>query len=219
MKSLLPLLEVVVWLGWLGWASSVWIRGDPVWGVVLLGLLVVSTLPLAWSLSGDLLAGVWIGLEGGLDEGARLRVGDHVGVVRRLGVRWVEVQTDDGWSHRIPYRRLHDQIGVEPEDGGRALRLSLPAPVGVDGPKTLELVAETVGCSPWSVVGDRPRVMVDDDQRLTVECRAVSEAAAAWLRSDVVRAWQRVLEAMPPGPRAPSVRSGSVGPSEEAAKS
>ncbi|MGF1511959.1 MAG: hypothetical protein ACFB9M_20910 [Myxococcota bacterium] len=207
LRSLLPLIEVGIWLGFLGWASSVWIRSDPLWGLVLLGLLVSSTLPLAWSLSGDLLAGVWIGLEGGLDEGLNVYVDGRAGVLKRLGVRWAEVETEDRWVYRIPYRKLHEQIGVRRSDSNVLVRVHLDAPQAMDGQRILRRAVEVALSSPWCSVVSSPRVRTDDEGHIILECYAVAEDGVPLLRADLMAAWSRAFDSStPPAPKATSAR-------------
>lgn len=203
-----PLFEAAVWAALAAYTMSWWIRVDPVWGGVLVGLVTLAAVPVLWTLGADLVAATWSNLSAG-DE---IELDGRLARVARLGSRWVDVDTEDGWRARVPYRKLAERLERK-RRRAELMRLILDVPRDADLLQARAKAIELALCSPWCRVQPAPTAEVTESG-IELEAHGVSASALSALRADVWMAWAKWSEdATPPAPRPSSVRSESSGSS------
>lgn len=146
------------------WAIHVAFEDDAsTWRWLTLGVLIVVAWSSRRSLS-DWANGVVLRSEGTLRPGGRVGVGTDRGRIRRLGLRSVEVEAEDGRVLRLPYTGLAE-VAIEISPQETAAR-SHTFPVDVAGVADVaELSRKMVAgalLSPWSAAQPTPTVRVLD---------------------------------------------------------
>jgi small-conductance mechanosensitive channel len=197
-----PLLELVVWIALALWSVAYF------WGTqnnfVLYTLIGVVLLVLAtqWNVLRDIAAGLVFAAERSFEVGEVVRIGNAEGQLRRLRLRHLEIETDDGRLSQIPYRAAIGTTDVR--SGGSSVAhtvlLDLDIPIAVDPKQALEAVLEMAASSPWSVVGLRPRVDLQANTTgssvIRVEAYAFERDVKPALHADMLSGWKEIVKTL-----------------------
>lgn len=144
------------------WLIAILYKNDvTTWRWLTVGVLVVAVWSCRWALS-DWANGVMLRSEGTLRPGGRVGTGTGGGRIRRLGLRSVEVEAQDGHLMRLPYTGLARADVVVSSDETAARSHTFP--VQVDGHDDIAALSEamttTALLSPWSSAQPAPTVRV-----------------------------------------------------------
>jgi hypothetical protein len=189
----LPVVEALAFVGYL-FVTLPPLFASPAWGmtaavaVMLLALLVIS-----WFALGDVVAGVMMRASGFSEPGDWVRVGELRGVVRRIGLRTVELETEHGDQAIIPY----SQLAKEPLVRAPALagisrhRFSIQLPAGMQAWRGRELARRAALNCHWSSAARDPDVEVLPGGELEVHVFPLDSARGPDIEDAVRGALQR----------------------------
>lgn len=194
-----PLLEAAVWiLVALAWIAKVLgSRSTPVVYAILAA--VVLGVAVLWGALRDVAAGLVFVAERPFDVGEVVRVAGQEGQVRRLRLRFLEIETADGRRVQVPYREISGTTGVRA--GGRrvahAVVLDLELPVGFEPTEALRIAREIAASSPWAVLGLAPRVELSTTSEgrsvVRVEGFAFDAEVRSDLHADLLAGWREAV--------------------------
>jgi len=195
-----PLLELAIWILLVLWCVQYF------WGsqsnFVLYGLIVVVFLVVAtqWNVLRDIAAGLVFAAERPFEVGEVIRIGQAEGQLRRLRLRHLEIETEDGRLSQIPYRSAIGTTDVR--TGGSSVahtvKLELDIPGLVDPKQALEAVREMAASSPWAVIGQSPRVDLQANTSgssiIRVEAFAFDREVKPALHADMLSGWKEIVK-------------------------
>jgi len=199
----LPLVELATWGAWLATFTAVGLGRDQTWAVGLLWLVV---LPPLLAIGFKAARGLQFWLGSGLPDGAAVEVDGRAGRVRRTSAFEVEIETDEGWLVRVPYRSFSERVRVRSRAEAGRVRFEVLLHEQQELRSARLRMIEIVLSSPWSRL-EPPVVELEGERSLKVDAAVVDEQAKSLLVSDVRKAWSDL--------RPPALRSSSVprGPS------
>ncbi len=152
------------------------------------------------SLGVDFFFGLAARLDPMLAEGTQVRVEDVEGRIQRLGLRFVEVESSDGWVFRIGYRRFLREIRIRsaPQRTAVAVRLDLLVPPEDSVAAARGRLHELVLSSPWCILSSQAEVDVAERPDGTPILRLVAytfgREGRSRLLSDVLAGWPNARE-------------------------
>ncbi|MFB6262446.1 MAG: mechanosensitive ion channel domain-containing protein [Bradymonadaceae bacterium] len=162
-------------------------------GLFLLAVLTVTNL--SWMR--HVAAGLVLALEGRLDVGDTIEIGEIDGEIEAFGLRAVRVQGSDGRLYDVPNRRLVDETLADLAEAGDSmceLVVSVPDPLTIDRARTI--ARRSAALTPYASPRHCPEVLVEtgggDEVRLKVRGYAYQSSRRDSYRSDVT---ERILEA------------------------
>lgn len=159
-----PILEFAFVVAIALWVTSLAVADlPPSRLVVLVAVLAV----LAWAgrrAIDDFGSGVALRMEGVLESERWVRIGGTEGVIRRVGYRSLEIESDDGQRVTIPYSRVAQEKivaggGVGPRAHGFILEIAKNRPLD----EVLAEVPAAAMVSPWSSVTRPARVELQSE--------------------------------------------------------
>ncbi len=118
---------------------------------------------------GDFLAGVVLVIEHRVTTGARIHVGlvegPLQGVVRGVGLRFVEIDADDGRHVSVPNRAFLERVVTQDDDSYVPVEVRVHVPSGHDAREVRRLLEELALLSPWLAPVGSPEVHRDSEAR------------------------------------------------------
>lgn len=197
-----PLLQLAVWVGLILWAVvEAFGTQDNVLFYGLLGL-VVLVIAMQWNALKDVAAGLIFTAERPFEIGEVVRIGTAEGQLRRLRLRHLEIETNDGRVSQIPYR--HAIGATDVRAGGRSVahtvELELSIPQNVDPKIALDAAMELAASSPWSVIGVKPKVDLHashtGESIVKVAAYAFDRELKATLHADLLSGWNDLSKSL-----------------------
>jgi small-conductance mechanosensitive channel len=157
-RLLLPLLELAVVATATLWLLSFLAADASLERLLPLAFIVLA---LAWAgrrVLDDFVNGIVLRVEGSIEVGRTVRVPHVDGLVRRIGYRAVEIETDDGALVRLPFSRIAQASLVTAAVGLRAHTFTLEVPRDRPLGRILSEIPTLALLSPWSSLTRMPRV-------------------------------------------------------------
>lgn len=105
-------IKTASWIIFIFWSADAIFKGQPLMSRVFLAFLFCIFIGLSWSLIRDIISGIMIRTEGTFTNNSHIRIHGVEGLVRKLGYRAMEIETERGETVRIPYSIVDKEITV-----------------------------------------------------------------------------------------------------------
>ncbi|MEE2903123.1 MAG: mechanosensitive ion channel family protein [Myxococcota bacterium] len=197
-----PLLQLVIWLG-----LALWVIVEAFGtqnNVLFYGLvgLIALVIAMQWNALKDVSAGLVFTAERPFEIGEVVRIGTAEGQLRRLRLRHLEIETNDGRVSQIPYR--HAIGATDVRSGGKSVahtvELELAIPKNVDPKIALDAAMELAASSPWAVIGVQPKVGLHashgGESTVKVAAYAFDRELKATLHADLLSGWNDLSKSL-----------------------
>lgn len=106
----IPVLELVLWSIWVFWAASRLINSSFLYQLFTGGALILILIIFGWYFLRDYVAGILLKSETTLEPGQEVHSGDVKGVIRKVGLRSLELITAGGESIKLPYSVMSTRL-------------------------------------------------------------------------------------------------------------
>lgn len=157
---LLPLVELLAWLGFLAWVlRSVYQANDTV-GLIVLGVVMICLIAPVWFLLRDFLYGLVLKLQRTIDLGKIIEFDDKKGIVKHAGHFSFELENEHGGVDSIPYGKIRSKI-LSTLGGNKYFEkqlISLHFQSALPSNQLLTVLKQTIMHSPWMIVSQEPIV-------------------------------------------------------------
>jgi hypothetical protein len=199
-SRLWPIVELGIWILLVLWCVQYFWGSQNnfvLYAFIAAVLLVVAT---QWNVLRDIAAGLVFAAERPFEVGEVIRIGQAEGQLRRLRLRHLEIETDDGRLSQIPYRAAIGTTDVRTGGSSAAhtVKLELEIPGLVDPKQAMEAVLEMAASSPWAVIGFRPRVDLHANASgvsfIRVEAFAFDREVKPALHADMLSGWKDIVK-------------------------
>ncbi len=96
-------LRTTSWIVFLFWSADTIFKGQPLLSRLFVAAICCLLIGLSWSLIKDIFSGILLRTEGIFTYNSHIKSHGMEGVVKKLGFRALEIETDRGETVRIPY--------------------------------------------------------------------------------------------------------------------
>jgi len=161
------------------------------WSLAVPFALVSLAVALGWStrdLLADIFAGVVLTVERRAQQGDRLEIGPHRGIVHNLGLRSTRITVDDGRMLSIPNRQLLQEVLRIDPDAYAPVQVPVPVHPHLTAGEVRQRLQELALLSPYIAPSRPPNVYRDADRPdlWIVEARLVHPRYANAFRGAMV---------------------------------
>lgn len=128
---IIPVLELVLWGIWVFWAAGRLFQNSFLYQLFTGSALVLVLIIFGWYFLRDYVAGILLKSETTLEPGQEVHSGDVKGVIRKVGLRSLELVTTGGETIKLPYSvmstRLFSRIQGRRKWSEQELKLVVPS--------------------------------------------------------------------------------------------
>jgi small-conductance mechanosensitive channel len=101
-----PLVEFIIWLAYGLWVLNGMFGNYPFYTLLVSALAIGLLVIVGWYFLRDFIAGIILKAEIPFEQNQLIKVIDSKGVLRKVGYRSLEIETDEGEFVKIPYSKL-----------------------------------------------------------------------------------------------------------------
>ena len=105
-------IKTASWIIFIFWSADIIFNGQPLMSRAFAALLFCILIAISWSLIRDIVSGILIRTEGTFAKNSHVRIHGVEGLVKKLGYRAMEIETDRGETIRIPYSIVDKEITI-----------------------------------------------------------------------------------------------------------
>ena len=198
--ALVPAITLIIWIAAAVIALALIAKPLGAWGPWVWIIACVILLFGLRDVLRQMVAGVFIILQGRIRPGEVVRIGDLRGRVERIGLQRIVLRGADGLEHTVPPSSLMDREVVrESLPTARPVRLRIEVPTSVDPQRAARLLYEVAALSPYADPRCRPEVAIElegNETWLSLWGRATAPAHERRYRTQVTVRMRRELEAV-----------------------
>jgi small-conductance mechanosensitive channel len=205
-QRMIPFVRFAVWF------MALWIILGSLFAgstlvLILLMLLVVTAVGVTlFQFLRDLIGGLVLTFEQPFQIGSRITVGDHAGLVKKIGLRSFEMAQPDGTLVIVPNAEvLRTSITAIPSGVPEApISVELPVPATVDVEQAQARIREAVYASPYCCAAKPTSIVLtapdasDETVQFRVEAYVFDARYASALTSDLLRFTREHFAALKP---------------------
>lgn len=107
---IIPILELVLWGIWVFWAAGRLFQNSFLYQLFTGSALVLVLIIFGWYFLRDYVAGILLKSETTLEPGQEVHSGDVKGVIRKVGLRSLELVTTGGETIKLPYSVMSTRL-------------------------------------------------------------------------------------------------------------
>lgn len=107
---IIPVLELVLWGIWVFWAADRLFQNAFLYQLFTGSALVLILIIFGWYFLRDYIAGILLKSETTLEPGQEVHSGDVKGVIRKVGLRSLELVTTGGETIKLPYSVMSTRL-------------------------------------------------------------------------------------------------------------
>ena len=105
-------IKITSWVVFIFWSADTIFKGQPLMSRAFVAILFCLLIGLSWSLIRDIFSGILIRTEGLFTINSHIKSHGVEGLVRKLGYRALEIETERGETVRIPYSIIDKEITI-----------------------------------------------------------------------------------------------------------
>ncbi|MBP7460255.1 MAG: mechanosensitive ion channel [Candidatus Delongbacteria bacterium] len=161
--------------------------------IIASGLVLMLLGLFGWYWGRDFIAGIILKSENFTDAERMVQYRHLHGRIIRMGLRYLEFQTEEGEIIKIPYRRIHHesplQLRFRDLTHSATWNFSIPDPVDTD--PLLTLIRQTILSSPWAMAGYDPIITLIPESegilRLKITVFTLNPSQSGRLKQELVK--------------------------------
>lgn len=198
--TLLPLLELVLWVAYAFWGAHIFFGAHLYYDLVVGAMVILLLVAVSWYVFRDFLAGVLLKAEKSLEPGQMIRTPSAGGKIKSLGSRYLELVNEEGEEVRIPYAKLSNEVFILPPENedNWPHHVEVPLLAGQSPDAMQKRVLKLLHAMPW-ITPPAPEVKIKKtgDGSLLLHTTFYTH-----IRSQAVIVEERIREALTgPGPQ------------------
>lgn len=199
-SSLLPLLELALWLVYAFWGAHIFFGTHLYYDLVVGVMVILLLVAVSWYVFRDFLAGVLLKAEKSLEPGQMIRTPSAAGRIKSLGSRYLELVNEEGEEVRIPWAKLSNEVFILPPENedNWPHKVEVPLLAGQSPDASQKRVLKLLHAMPW-IITPAPEVKIKKaaDGSLLLHTTFYTH-----IRSQAVIVEERIRQALKdPGPR------------------
>jgi len=198
-RWIVPALELAAGASAAGWTLGELVGNRSGTAGIAFAALFLLLIWIGRSVFSDFVTGVFVRMEGTIEPGRRLAVGDTEGKVAKLGFRSVAVESDDGSSFRVPWGTIAGE-SIRLGEAGAAVR-SHTFTIAIPRDRPIERVLQEIPAaaltSPWASTTQMPEVRLQSETNQSYVLRVTAHALDARFAPQIEAAIREALEVGP----------------------
>jgi len=159
-----PVLELTFWSLFVVWAVNSLFEDSRFSLYVNFIIITLFFILIFWFFIRDYVSGVQIKSRFNLFEGQMFKSGQAVGSIRKLGLLFIELKSENGSDMKLPYSQI-DQKSIElnfQEKNGGESNIKITLDGKLNETETSRRLTELIVNSPWSLHKSAPKIKISD---------------------------------------------------------
>ena len=183
-----PLLELGFWSVFSFWIVTLLFYGSAFYSNIIYLLFILLSIMFFWYFLRDYISGIQLKSRYNLSAGQYFKSGEISGLISKIRLLYIEIQTDDGSTCKLPYAQIDQksiQLNIQKSTSGESL-IKVILDQKLDEKETSEKIQELVINTPWcshkSVVHVKAKLSEDGSKVYEVSCKTNSEQGTRRIR-------------------------------------
>ncbi len=193
----LPVLEFVFWTGFVIWAANVLFGNSSFHYYINFLIITLGFIAFSWFFMRDYISGVQIKSRFSLTEGQSFKSSQVQGVIKKMGLLFMELKAENGSEFKVPYAQL-DQKSIElnfQEKSGGESTFQVRLDKKLNEPETLQKITELIINAPWGSHKSIPVIRVSESEDsynyYDITCKTIGENGAKQLKLLILNEFSR----------------------------
>ncbi len=186
-----PVLEFTIWLGFSIWVINQLLYDYPHYTIILAAIIACLVLIAGWYFMRDFIAGIILKIEIPFEKNQLIRTPNTEGILKKLGYRSIELESQSGERVKIPYSQLASKSihlqNIDDSMQGHETSVKISASVPIQEAKD-KITQETM-LLPWSSITHLPVIKVIEQTETyniySVHFHSLSNKHAAYISQHV----------------------------------
>ncbi|MGM0612089.1 MAG: mechanosensitive ion channel domain-containing protein [Bacteroidota bacterium] len=164
-KKALPIIEFVAWFIFLIWGINYFIKYNSYFALALGILVLLIFVWFAWYALRDIIAGIIIKANRGLNLNDMVDIADHHGKIKRFGIRNLILETENGKSIFLPYTMIIKQELIRSHPAEKILSHTFTLKTSKDKTieQTLQEIRKSLLSLPWTSRIKKPMIRAEQE--------------------------------------------------------
>lgn len=192
----IPVLELGFWSVFAFWAISLVFEGSRFFAYLAYLLFTLVFILFFWFFLRDYLSGIQLKTRYNLSSGQYFRSGQIRGVVKKIKLLFMEVQTEEGSTCKIPYAQIDQksiELNIQESRGGESL-IKVKLDQQLNESDTARKINELVINSPWCSHKSQVRIHVKETEHglksYEISCKTNSEHGSKRIKELIERTFK-----------------------------
>ena len=162
-KNILPVIDLAMLVIALFWITHRIFSNSDALPYITTALTIILLILLGWFWGRDFVAGIILKSENYFELNKKIQLNNKSGKIIKTTLRYLEFETDDGESVRVPYSKISNDYfsKLSPDEKFESHQITLFVKE-VAEPNTLrESIRKNIYNSPWYLAGKEPVIEID----------------------------------------------------------
>ncbi len=132
--------------------------------LIILGVILFDVLS-GWQFIRDFVAGMFLRIDNDFDIGSVIRVGDHIGTIKKRGYRSIEIEKENSETIQIPYNALAKNFisHIKLDQDYYKYRFQIKTNKELVKNQLIGIIKRTILNSTWSPVNRAPKLIIKSE--------------------------------------------------------
>ncbi len=165
-QRVFPVAEFLLWFLYLLWALRGIFSHWHFYNILMYAVIIAIIIGIGWFIAKDFIAGIVLKSEVPFKTGQYIGFLQTSGILKNLGYRSLEIETDVGQRIKIPYSRLTGEvITCQPNpDGVKGYETIITLQKNLKNEDVYELIVKRAMLLPWTIPVKKPTVKLLDNE-------------------------------------------------------
>jgi small-conductance mechanosensitive channel len=186
-----PLVEFAVWMALGIWIMNNIFSDSPYYSTIISATIGIIALIIGWYFLRDFISGIILKTEIAFEVNQRIKIPQAEGLLKKMGYRTIEIETDKGDIVKIPYTQLASNvINLQNTDSimqGHETHIHIDAKLPIQDVK--ERIEKCILVLPWSSINKLPHINIteqnDTFNTFSIQFYAISNKHAAYISQQI----------------------------------
>jgi len=161
-KKIIPILDLAILITIVFWLIYRFWGGSDVLPIITTAIIIILIVLFGWYWGRDFVAGIILKSESYFEKDKKIRLNNKNGRIIRTTFRYLEFETDDGETMRVPFSRISGEYfsNLSPGEKYESHPITFPAKEKTDTKTLREKLRKSIYNSPWHLAGKEPIIEV-----------------------------------------------------------
>jgi small-conductance mechanosensitive channel len=186
-----PIVEFAVWMALGIWIMNNIFSDSPYYSIIISAAIGIIALIIGWYFLRDFVSGIILKTEIAFEINQRIKTPLAEGLLKKLGYRTIEIETDKGDIVKIPYTQIaSNAINLQNTDSvmrGHETLLHLNASLPIQDVK--EKIEKCILVLPWSSINRAPNISITEQNDVyntfSIQFYAISHKHATYIAQQI----------------------------------
>ncbi len=161
-----PMVEFIIWIAFGLWILNYFFEDNSFYGILVSIAAGSLIFLLGWYFLRDFVAGIILKTEIAFEVNQRIKTSQHEGILRKLGYRSIEIETENGEQIKIPYGMITANAIVlqNLDESSHGSETSLRVTSSVPVQEMMDRISKEILLLPWSSINHEPIIRVSQQE-------------------------------------------------------